>query len=117
MALVIGARTYGHCITMGRAIVECIDVNWNGLILDRIQRQTFVSVEMNLRVTTEIRCSMSGIICCSDKIALFLSFGQSVLWIVRFVSSVLYFEFMAFFGWEGNTSYFSACSCKDGDFI
>lgn len=71
MALVIRARTYEHCIKMDRTIVECIDVNWNELILYRIQRQTFVSVEMNLRVTTEIRCSMNGMTCCSDKIALY----------------------------------------------
>jgi len=82
MALVIRTRTYAHCITMDRTIVDCIDVNWNELILDRIQRQTFVSMKMNFRVTTEIRCSMTAMTCCSDKIALYLSFGQSVLWIV-----------------------------------
>jgi hypothetical protein len=75
-----------------RTIVDYIDVNWNELILDRIQRQTFVSVEMNLRVTTEIHCSMAGMTCCSDKIALYRSFGQSVLWIVWFVSSALCFD-------------------------
>jgi hypothetical protein len=67
---------------MDRAIVDCIDVNWDELILDRIQRQTFVSVEMNLRVTTEIRSSITGMTGCSDKIALYRSFGQSALWIV-----------------------------------
>jgi hypothetical protein len=84
MSLVIRTRTYEHCITMDRAIVDYIYiyVNWNELILDRIQRQTFVSLEMNLRVTTEIHCSMTGMTCCSDKIALYGSFGQSVLWIV-----------------------------------
>jgi len=52
MALVIRVRRYGHCVKMERTIVDCVDVNWNGLILDRIQREAFVSVEMNLRVTT-----------------------------------------------------------------
>jgi hypothetical protein len=46
MALVIQARGYEYCIEMDRAIVECVDGNWNELILDRIQRQTFVSVEV-----------------------------------------------------------------------
>lgn len=82
MALVIRARRYEHCIKMNRTIVDCIDVNWNELILDTIQLQTFVSVEMNLCVTTEIRCSMTGMTSCSDKIALHRSFGQSFLWIV-----------------------------------
>jgi len=97
MALVIRVRRYEHRIKMAPAIVDCIDVNWNGLILDRIQRQAFVSVEMNLRVTTEIRCSMTGMTFCSDKIALCRSFGQSVLWIVGYVSSALYLEFMSMF--------------------
>jgi len=67
---------------MDRTIVDCIDVNWNELILDRIQRQTSMSMEVNLRVTTEIRCSMTGMTCCSYNIPVYRSFGQSVLWIV-----------------------------------
>jgi hypothetical protein len=61
---------------MDRTIVDCVDVNWNELILDRIQRQTSVAMEVNLRVTTEIRCSMNVMTCCSDNIAVYPSFGQ-----------------------------------------
>ena len=52
MAFVIRVHRYEHCIKMECTIVDCIDVNWNGLISDRIQREAFVSLEMNLRVTT-----------------------------------------------------------------
>ena len=41
MALLISVHMYEHCTKMERAIVDCIDVNWNRLILDRIQREAY----------------------------------------------------------------------------
>ena len=38
MVVLIRTRRCEQCITMDRTIVDCVDTNWNELILDGIQR-------------------------------------------------------------------------------